>query len=583
MSNEFIYKIRIILRKIFGTQYYRISDYLSERRFLFKLYRQRLKDTKIRLQVVHLRNGKPVENIVRGCEVLPDVFKSLSISFKTNKNQGAIGSIMYEIFYQGWEFIIQANNANNEINITLINACEFAKDDFEQVKIACNNLNSLSLAQKASYLQEDKSININLTSTIEVFGSNDNVAKMLKVSLDKVFMARNILNELVARAKKSNPVKSDPLFSDYQEHDAAMLLEHDIHEQPTDVTYRFNEKDYISVAKLIYMITEDVDYDKFSYLKACTDEVVELSESSDIAFFDILRPCIKGSGPDAAMKRSEYQLFLKYDGMDIPVMVKVLLDDEKCIYYRITVYQPDTDVNTFERLDFKADAISVVVAYDKTTDGSRKAEFEYMWKDAQDKVKMGNLKGLNSLQRSIYFINNCDIASDLYWGNKHYKQGRYFEAVMHLEPAFKHLQIEYEKMNESERDLLLGVCMRLGYCYNELKMHKKALYYLEICFQHRQIDSSIEYINTLVACNDFRALQIIGLLIETTKIQAHVKDAPKEVVTFFKFLIRSKSTVLINRGKYKEAEKLLNKMINDPVNKQYALKELERLNNLKKN
>ena len=114
-----------------------------------------------------------------------------------------------------------------------------------------------------------------------------------------------------------------------------------------------------------------------------------------------------------------------------------------------------------------------------------------------------------------------------------------------------------------------------------MHMHKKALFYLEICANNRQLNSTIEYINTLVSSKDFRALKIIQMLMENVKEQAHGKNADRDFVKFFKFLLRMKGTALINNGKLDEAEKLFRKMVADPDNRSYAMKELDHIEGLK--
>ena len=88
-------------------------------------------------------------------------------------------------------------------------------------------------------------------------------------------------------------------------------------------------------------------------------------------------------------------------------------------------------------------------------------------------------------------------------------------------------------------------------------------------------------VNTLVSSKDFRALKIIQMLMENVKEQAHGKNADRDFVKFFKFLLRMKGTALINNGKLDEAEKLFRKMVADPDNRSYAMKELDHIESLK--
>ena len=536
------------------------------------------------------KNAGAAENQTTVFESLPasivvmPLLRTLNIIYEI-ENTNNEHELVLRFRFQDNMFILKANRKSNEITIEFPDIYTTNFKNLNAVKKVCNSMNFHTRMARLAYDYNQEKDEISVWSIADgiIDTRLDNQLVQLYNVLQYQFQIKNLFAEYIEKYLKDNPEPTDPLFAEYKDNcSVAMLMEHSIATQPKDVDYRFGANDNdISVSKLIYMITENVTDKDFRMLKVVTDEVKYIKDAKEIAEFDVLSPMIEGKGAEARVVRNQCEMYIQYQDMMIPVIVQLILDDNQTIYYRLSVYQPDTDINPFERLDFKVDAISVVVAYERTTERQRKAEFEYMWKDVQDKIKEGKIDELTNAQKAIYNVNNSDCASDLYWGEKQFEQKRYFETVLHLENVFKHLQIEYENLNKESKQLFYSTCLRLGFCYNEMHMHKKALFYLEICANNRQLNSTIEYINTLVSSKDFRALKIIQMLMENVKEQAHGKNADRDFVKFFKFLLRMKGTALINNGKLDEAEKLFRKMVADPDNRSYAMKELDHIESLK--
>lgn len=68
---------------------------------------------------------------------------------------------------------------------------------------------------------------------------------------------------------------------------------------------------------------------------------------------------------------------------------------------------------------------------------------------------------------------------------------------------------------------------------------------------------------------------------EDDEEHAHDSQPLEELMPFANFLRRSKATVLIAQQRYKEAETLLQELLNDPENTAFVLKELAHIRKLK--
>ena len=156
-------------------------------------------------------------------------------------------------------------------------------------------------------------------------------------------------------------------------------------------------------------------------------------------------------------------------------------------------------------------------------------------------------------------------------------------------------------MSNDERATLNDTIYMLGYAYNELKNYRMAYYYLEMLVPLHHIDYTEEYINCLVNSHDMRALAVIDGLLQMTDFTMGLTqlgnnlgddddDTDEEYDTrqmddnlrdFLHFLKRRKAYVLIDIQHYDEATKLLQKMLKEPENVDFATQELTYLKKLR--
>ena len=87
------------------------------------------------------------------------------------------------------------------------------------------------------------------------------------------------------------------------------------------------------------------------------------------------------------------------------------------------------------------------------------------------------------------------------------------------------------------------------------------------------------YVNCLVNANDFRAYGIVENMISHTQQQiADAEEGTEENLTdFLNFLLRRKVSVLITLGSYDNARKLLQAMLQEEINQDFAINELAHL------
>ena len=158
------------------------------------------------------------------------------------------------------------------------------------------------------------------------------------------------------------------------------------------------------------------------------------------------------------------------------------------------------------------------------------------------------------------------------YASKCTNQNRFYEAHMAYYFVYKKLSVNRLTLSEEGKELFYRSAYNLGFCFEELQYHEKALFYLEMANFSRIDTYEQEYINALVNNRDPRALAVI----RAAKRNPYEADPESDEYKFRKaFLNRREAYVLIDLKKYDEAEELLKDMLNDPQSKEFAEGELK--------
>ena len=103
---------------------------------------------------------------------------------------------------------------------------------------------------------------------------------------------------------------------------------------------------------------------------------------------------------------------------------------------------------------------------------------------------------------------------------------------------------------------------------------------MRICLIRGNITDNIEYINCLVNSKDIRAISVILKELERVT-QLKKNEFTDEIIIYYHFLRRRLCCVLIDMEELDDAETVLIKMLNEEINKEFALNELEYIKQLK--
>lgn len=175
-------------------------------------------------------------------------------------------------------------------------------------------------------------------------------------------------------------------------------------------------------------------------------------------------------------------------------------------------------------------------------------------------------------------VGEDNLVSIYDYANKCLSKNRFYEAHMAFLIIYKKLSVKRLVLTDDEKELFYRTAYGLGYCFEELLNHEKALFYLELT-KGSGISTHIqEYINALTNNRDPRSLEVIR---DARNTPFDADPDSEEYRYHYAFLKRREAYVLIDQEKFDEAESLLKEMLNDPMSKEFAEGELKYVQQIK--
>ena len=263
--------------------------------------------------------------------------------------------------------------------------------------------------------------------------------------------------------------------------------------------------------------------------------------------------------------------------------IAITLNDEgsdgDTAWFRVTATLVPLSASTTHpyRRDPNVNTCSVLMARDNVSRQQLIEESNYMWKEAVQKLKNGEEATLTAEQALIASCTDSTLAQLLYHGKKLFLAWRYFEALPLFESAFRRMQPRFDSMKNREKEAFYEVIYHIGFCYLDLKQYDKALAYLDMLTGLHRISYTTELVNAMVNSGDFRSMSTIEGLMETINENLDLEEGEKPadyIQAFLAFLNRRKAFLLVDKNKFDEAKKMLNKMLEDPLSSDYAINEL---------
>lgn len=484
-------------------------------------------------------------------------------------------------------------------------------DALQAIRTTCNEANNASNMARAFYFIDDEKsqIDVHLTCHIPFTIMSHELSDNLTDAMQECFSLQRIITERVEQLDRQ---ATETRFSDL-EYAQSNLLEQSNWINKAEIRHTQNEANLFT-DHIVQSIEEStfgewfIDHDILppdsKVLKIICDAEDGYHYSTEdpekIYLYILAQPIVHNLVQTQVPEVQSGNIRVAYQrkgeiGTDkkhwLTLYIENLGTNEHILYIRINYMLPEKSTNP--QSEFKSSngytrvtGGSLVIGYD-WKDGRHKAtEFDYMWQDAQDKLKEGKTDEWTPEQKLIHSITNADVAYDIYWGQRFIRQKRYYESSLHLTRAYNTLNEQFYTSDNSHQSLLFEVCFMLGHCYIEMKQFKTAFFYLQTLSASNMPLHIEEMINCLVALKDFRSEQAIHFYRESVKmrIEEYIendKEIPEHLQQFRDFLRRQDVYISIERHFFEKAENLCHIMLNEKENKDFALNELRHIQRLR--
>jgi len=541
------------------------------------------------------------------------LLKSLQVQWEIQENKQVPGEADYVFSFQQGRFRLVANAHHTFVHIHFPYFSEVPLTQIDNLRFACNDFNLKQGDFKAYYTinPKEEAINTHLVFNFRLADNDKRQSYELGSMLQHTFEMSRLFRQTFHSISESGN-------SDLEENSALSLRERylsselELWHQHPKLTWRDNSTAQHTIAQLFHTFYEDESSIRFHGLQTMqTQWSKTIYDASDDATSTEIAASISSRPREIALSsHEEISNFVLLDALGdggnvddsailSPVTLQVLatvgeleektfvihLDVESRVensdYVSVLFIEPTSPLSPVNSETSMAEMRKnlthrFLMVRDHVEHEQREAEFRYQWQETQDALRRGDK--LTEEQRFMGMSVVPNVGFNLYWGRRYFNAKRFYEALQHLENAYRVLNVNFEGLNKAAREHFYEVCYFIGFCYAELKLYERAYFYLDIVYPQNSVRYASEYVNLLVNTKDFRALATIERLIknieqEVARLEADEKEEDG-LQAFFRFLQRRKGYVLIDQHKLDDAEAIFQALLDFPDSEKQAIDEL---------
>lgn len=515
--------------------------------------------------------------------------KAYNCTYRVEKDEHAT---TYTFDFQAAHFIAAIRSQDDCIEISYPCMSSTTIDYLDLVRSKCNERNNSNILFKFSYSidHEGNKVDVHIS-----FFNNTVNAELIAHELGAAFHFQREwqrdFDEAVDASKDSRNHDMESDLYKYQ-HEMYLLrhqeLKHQLDSSAANIASGSGEL-------ALWQALETVAPLPASRLLFMTVNTVSgqqrLKDEKAIRSFDLRRALVEGEGKQARLTRDYAVLDLHYlQGEDLqPRMMTIALtaegEDDNSIYSRVTITQPPHNASRRNSLSNewrRPLSVSMLIALDRSDDKKRQQEFDYMWSDAKLKARNKDQNGLSEDQKMLCQVNTADEGYNLYWGQRMFDNGRYYEAIQYLENMFYSYREDFFEMRPERKHMFIEVAYKLGFCYNELGLPKQAFYYLDLMASDGNIRHTMELVNALANSKDLRLFSYTeGVMEEIKRNFDNAEEMPDNIKDLINFLRRRRGYAFIDFNELDKAEKIFTAMLDEEENADYAINELAYIKKLR--
>lgn len=518
----------------------------------------------------------------------PDgIFEAIGAEIKEKSENKDYTASNYLIAYQGGYFCFTFPEDSKWVDITYQ---AFERCKYEYVNKILMEVNSLNyrFAGWNCYLSlsgdenEEKPLNVNLAYRFVLNGSLAQIKESLKQILEQAFfVARDFSGQLKEKISKQEEM-DDEFFTNKAFNNKIAYIQRLKEMNHLDGQQEeFTDSSILSVGSLVRYF-KNVDFGCLQGMRIIKgNQVEEIFVPNEIQTFDI-REYIKRQ-PDAASLKC-ISLVIEFEKEELFInMAQTSGSTDKSLFYVVNIVCSGSDLegDMENRFPFTTRTLFEIRLTDAEQDYW---EAKYMIDEAADKAKSGHVNDLTDEQRLVLTHIQPSLQLDLYWGKKYYNKQCYLQALYHFNRIFEYLRDHCKEWDDEMRNLYTEINYYIGFIYSDLKMYDRAFYYLWPAQSSGMISGTYEFVNCLCNMKDTGAKGYISSKAkEVTELMNKSEEESEQLLPLYNFLRRRYVYVLIDRKELDEAEAILNEMIKDEQDVEFANGELEYIKAIREN
>lgn len=499
---------------------------------------------------------------------------------------------VYTFQFQGGNFIANIRHKSDYVEITFPSIASAPIDKLSLVRSKCNEHNSHNSLFKFAYSYDEEENELNVH--ISFFNNRVQPSEMAN-ELSAAFSIRRLWYESFAEATKSLDDNDNTDLENgamRQRREFHLLRQMEMRVQDSATGSMAHGTKALALWQMLDTVNPLPTATPLFMTVNTVDGQQRIEDEEQVRAYDLRRVLVEGEGKDARLVRDYAVIDLHYtQGPDkrprlLTIAITAEGEDQYHIYSRATITQVPRNMDRDNSLSNEAHhtpaSVSLLIALDRSSDKQHEQEFDYMWTEAKQKLKDGNIAGMSEEEKLLAQATNADVAYNLYWGQQMFYNERYYEALLHFENLIESYRKDFFELEGEEKRTFMETAYMLGFCYNELGLPKQAFYYLDLLANDGNIRHTMELVNSMANSKDLRLFSYTeGIMEEVKRNFSDEEELPEHIRDFINFLRRRRGYAFINFNQLDQAEKIFTQMLNEEENADYAINELAYIKRLR--
>lgn len=490
----------------------------------------------------------------------------------------------YRVGYQGGVFDFEFKKSNYIIDVYYRCFNELKHEESVQATWLANEMNLrhrwTCFLTRAEAGQKEKPVQVNLSLTLFPQGTVKDVATTLKGLLPYAFeIQREFNSQMRELLSQKKVIAEENVDNDFLNKMELMKLRQEVgHHLDKPQVEELPPDEQLTVEALTGLFV-DVEWGCPVAMCVLMGGKPESEEAAGaIMKFNIrdyIRKCAASAIPQ------EISIIVTFERENLLVNLKKEEGGTpKTLFYRICVSR---NGNLNKEFLLAPQSIASMIEVRLTTEKEDVWEAKYLIDDALDKWNNGKRAEMTDEQREVVDCVMPNMEMELYWGKKLYNQECYLQALSRFRHIFNHLNYQWVNQTKENRDYYYRICFYIGFIYMELGLHDVAYYYLHRAQESDKVAALREYINCLCNMEDIDAIRYIQPMRERVFQILNKKEEPEaHVLRFYCFVNRRMAYTLVNNGQWDEATTMLQQMIENGEDVEFAKAELAYIEEQKK-